>query len=422
VYNRNVQRPFALPWNCPMGTEMSPSRTDPQTSETFTALNGLRFLAALAVVVFHFTYKIDGYDRLPEIVKKLIHDGPAAVGFFFILSGFVLASRHLRNSSRTETTAEFYWARFIRLYPAYLVGFLLFAPIAVQKYLVHSSSAVTEPGTFALSAVLYCLMSQAWTPLAQSWNGPSWSLSVEAFMYLVFPLIAVRLIRLNRKNTILILGAAWLIPVGLACAYVGHLIPELAWRAYVSNNPLLWTPLFAIGICAAKLVPRWKKLERSKANLLSTVAFVGVIAAAVAWPGAWGEVFITGGIAPLLFIVVVSFTGAYGWITKLIGGAVFNKLGQASYIIYIIQSPVWHYWQALTNRLRHVPMQTAVVATWQFFFFVPFLIMVSLAVERFVETPVRGWLATWRFARSPGQRSVYPVEREVARRDPVKVA
>jgi peptidoglycan/LPS O-acetylase OafA/YrhL len=37
-------------------------------------------------------------------------------------------------------------------------------------------------------------------------------------------------------------------------------------------------------------------------------------------------------------------------------------------------------------------MDTAVVATWQFAVFVPFLVFVSLAVERFIETPVRGWL------------------------------
>lgn len=397
---------------------MSSSRVDSQTSETFTALNGLRFVAALAVVVFHFTYKVAGYDRLPEVVKKLIHDGPAAVGFFFILSGFVLASRHLRNSSRTETAAEFYWARFIRLYPAYLVGFLLFAPIAVQKYLVHSSSTIREPGTFALSAVLYSLMLQAWTPLAQAWNGPSWSLSVEAFMYLVFPLLVVRLIRLNYKNTILIVCVAWLIPAGLACAYVDHLISELTWRAYIGNNPLLWAPLFVIGICAAKLALSWKKVKGSDANLISTAAIVGIILSAVAWPRAWSEVFITGGIAPLLLIVVVSFTRASGWTTKVIGGEIFDRLGQASYIIYIIQSPVWYYWQGLTNRLRHVPVQTPLVAPWQFFLFVPFLVMVSLAVQRFVETPVRAWLATWRFAGSPGSRSVR--EREIAR-DPVKV-
>jgi len=41
-------------------------------SETFTALNGLRFLAALAVVIFHYAPRVGGYARLPEILKNLI--------------------------------------------------------------------------------------------------------------------------------------------------------------------------------------------------------------------------------------------------------------------------------------------------------------------------------------------------------------
>jgi len=125
--------------------------------------------------------------------------------------------------------------------------------------------------------------------------------------------------------------------------------------------------------------------------------------------------------APLLLAVIVSFTSASGWITRVLGGEIFNGLGQASYIIYIVQSPVWYYWQALTNRLRHVPAQTAVVAAWQFFVFVPFLILVSLVVQRFIEAPVRSWLVSWRFASSLGPGQVRTVEREVARRDPVKV-
>src|ERR1700722_8032071 len=89
-------------------------------SETFPALNGLRFLAALAVVIFHYAPRVDGYARVPASAKNLMNEGPAAVAFFFILSGFVLAYRHVQDSSRTENASAFYWARFIRLYPAYL--------------------------------------------------------------------------------------------------------------------------------------------------------------------------------------------------------------------------------------------------------------------------------------------------------------
>jgi peptidoglycan/LPS O-acetylase OafA/YrhL len=195
--------------------------------EIFTALNGLRFLAALAVVFFHFAPKVDGYGAVPYFLRKLINEGPAAVGFFFVLSGFVLASRYLQDDKRVESSRKFYWARFTRLYPAYLVGFLLFVPIAAQKYLLHPLSGAPVPQTFALSGFLYCLMLQAWTPLAQAWNGPSWSLSVEAFMYAVFPLIGLRLVRLSLRNTELVLVAAWLVPASIASLYARHLMSAL---------------------------------------------------------------------------------------------------------------------------------------------------------------------------------------------------
>src|SRR3981081_1549231 len=152
-----------------------------QKSETFTALNGLRFLAALAVVIYHYGTKVEGYPRIPGIIKDFINLGPTAVSFFFILSGFVLAYRQLHGSSRIQTAGEFYWARFARLYPAYLLAFLLFLPIALQKYILSPSHTIAGRHTFILSAVLSFLMLQSWTPLAQAWNGPSWSLSVEGF-------------------------------------------------------------------------------------------------------------------------------------------------------------------------------------------------------------------------------------------------
>ena len=222
-------------------------------SETFTALNGLRFLAALAVVIFHYAPRVGGYARLPEILKNLIGEGPAAVGFFFILSGFVLAHRHLNGGPRVQAP-DFYWARFARLYPAYLLAFLLFLPVALQRYVVNPSPGSAGRHTFVLSAVLSCLMLQSWTPLAQAWNGPSWSLSVEAFMYLMFPFIGYRLATLRRRNSIFVMLLAWLIPSSLAVAYVARWIPGDIWRLYVTNNPLLWLPLFVMGICASRMV------------------------------------------------------------------------------------------------------------------------------------------------------------------------
>ncbi len=371
-----------------------------QRFETFTPLNGLRFLAALAVVIFHYAPRVDVYPRVPAFVKNLINEGPAAVSFFFILSGFVLGYRHLYGGSRVQTAATFYWARFVRLYPAYLLAFLLFLPVALQRYVFDPLYSSAGRHTFAVSAVLSGLMLQSWTPLAQAWNGPSWSLSVEAFMYLMFPVIGFPLAKLTGRQTAFVLAVAWAIPSSLALAYVQHWIPDPTWRLYVTNNPLLWMPLFVMGICASRMVAAWAKVPRSSASIASTLAFVALILVAFSWPHRWNDVFVTGGIAPLFLVLIVFFTRASGWIARAIGGRVLGKLGEASYIVYILQAPLWHYWQLLTNFLRRVPAQTNTVPPWQFVAFVPFLVLTSLAVQRSIEIPIRTSLVNWKHGNS----------------------
>ena len=386
-------------------------------SETFTALNGLRFWAALAVVFFHYAPHMYTYPAFPTVVRNLISEGPTAVPFFFILSGFVLAYRHLWHYKQSETPWAFYWARFLRLYPAYIFAFALFLPMAIEKYLRGPLSASAGRLTFIESGVLSCLMLQAWTPLGQAWNGPSWSLSVEAFMYLMFPLIGLRMINLTPRKTAAMLFTGWLVPVSLACANVLHLMPENLWIGYLRNSPVLWMPMFMAGICATKLLPAWGNVQRLTANIISTGSFVVVIVLAAIWPSRWSDIFVTGGIAPLLAVIVISFTRDSGWITNLLGGAVMNRLGQMSYVIYILQSPMWHYWQVLTNYLRRVPLQTAGVTTWQFCAFVPFLILSSWATQRYVESPLRIWIQAKRsrvFDQPPGDDLAFKITRRVS--------
>lgn len=376
-----------------MQRERNISASGRQGTEIFTALNGLRFLAALAVVFYHYARKMDGFDAFPRGLRSLIECGPAAVGFFFILSGFVLAHRYLENGSEENAAPAFYRARFARLYPTYLFAFLLFLPGAIDKYIVHQPAGVGGgPAILVVSATLYCLMLQAWTPLAQSWNGPSWSLSVEAFMYLSFPFIGWRLKKLSDRNNLLLLCGAWLVPVAVAFAYIGGLVSRNTWQTFLANNPLLWTPLFVMGICGTRFLPGWNRVSRFKASMISTAALVALVGLAMRWPAAWTEIFVTGGVAPLLLGLVVFFSRSSGGLSRVIGGEIFNTLGKASYVIYIIQAPMWHYWQLFTDFLTSTRAPPSLVPQWQFWLFLPFLIATSLAVGRFVETPMRHWL------------------------------
>lgn len=365
-------------------------------SETFPGLNGLRFLAAFAVVIFHYAPRVDVYTRLNNFVRNLINQGPCAVSFFFILSGFLLGYRHLAGSSHKEKASDFYWSRFVRLYPVYLLAFLLFLPVAAQRYLLNPSPGATGKHTFLFSAVLSCLMLQSWTPLAQAWNGPSWSLSVEAFLYFIFPFVALRVSKISRLRAGVLFSASWLVPSGLAIAYVAHKIPDRTWQLYITNNPLLWTPLFLMGICASRMISAWKNLPERRAHVISALGCLAMALICLSWAHRWNDVFVTGGIAPLLAALILFCTRPSCWIARTLGTRALNKLGEASYAIYILQAPLWHYWQPFTNFLRHAPLQTNVVSLWQFAGFVVFLVLASMGVQRFVEVPARAALGDWR--------------------------
>src|SRR5271154_3420401 len=115
------------------------------------ALTTLRFFAAMHVVLFHCapTLAIKTGERLamttshsPAMVRELVamvsqgmiavmDAGPWSVSFFFILSGFILVYNY-GDGRRPLDAGRFWVARFARIYPVYLIGFLLAMPFVLE--------------------------------------------------------------------------------------------------------------------------------------------------------------------------------------------------------------------------------------------------------------------------------------------------
>lgn len=197
--------------------------TGAETGQRLIALDGLRGISALMIVLFH--YKV-GYGA-PLLVDALISttplyflwNGPAAVSLFFVLSGFVLSYGYLKASGEQLLCLNcFYLSRAFRLLMPYAVAFLLSA------FCVHYlfSYLVTDPGGRVLfffgtwidasampvrsllmdgllyrPGIVYSVVPQAWT------------LSVELYLSLLFPL----LVMLARRAEWLFVGIILLIPV-----------------------------------------------------------------------------------------------------------------------------------------------------------------------------------------------------------------
>lgn len=345
-------------------------------TKNFPALNGLRFLAALAVVCFHYCPPVSW-----QWLNSIFASGPAAVGFFFLLSGFVLALHH----PGVPSERKFWRARLLRIYPMYIFAFLLFLPLAFEKY--HH-----DPKMFLASAAVNITMLQAWTTISQSWNGPSWSLSVEAFLYFTFPFL-VRLMarRAGEGRRVALWAALALAPSLLTLGFCARWIPAAMWRGWIGNNPVFWLPLFSFGIALG--LWRDRANPAGKRSMDTPVfALLGIIVLfAVFWPAQDREMLINGGTALFLGVLVLLCTYRAPIANRVLGNPAMDRLGKASYITYIVQAPLWHYFLAFVNFLKHRPLAEEHATLPVFLSFVAVLIGASLFLDAFVDEPVRSW-------------------------------
>jgi peptidoglycan/LPS O-acetylase OafA/YrhL len=162
------------------------------------SLTGLRGIAAIYVVVFHFFIG----QRLTNPFTTLLAHGYLAVDVFFILSGFVmtLTYKHLFDRARTLSSyGTFLGRRIARVYPLYLIGTLCAFSLIRNGILDHPDMSLH----FALLWNL--LMVQAWG-ITESLDGPGWSISAEWAAYLLYPVFLYCLVenRLGRRLALLL--------------------------------------------------------------------------------------------------------------------------------------------------------------------------------------------------------------------------
>lgn len=169
--------------------------TDARTIDSFKkpikALTTLRFLAAFIIFLFHFNIHVSPLFNI-YLLDNIIDRGAVGMSLFFILSGFVLAYNYDSFFSSFQIR-DFYLKRFARIYPAYLFWSIIFFYQLIPHFVASSYSKSIGKGLLVIFTDVFLL--QAWFPhfFQLGTNAGTWSLSVEAFLYLVFPLIVLGL-------------------------------------------------------------------------------------------------------------------------------------------------------------------------------------------------------------------------------------
>lgn len=107
------------------------STPKPPAKVRFKLLDGLRLLAAVAVMAYHYIGKQHGYwgepvDEKFTFLSEYASYGALGVQLFFIVSGFVILM-----SAWGRTLPQFVASRVSRLYPAYWVSVLAVAVLFI---------------------------------------------------------------------------------------------------------------------------------------------------------------------------------------------------------------------------------------------------------------------------------------------------
>lgn len=380
------------------------------------ALTGLRFFAALHVVAHHLrSSKLVDFSPWP-VVDRFVERGGTAVGLFFVLSGFILAYTYGRRDAERRTTPwAFYRARFARIYPVYLFGLLVTAPFFLGQ-MSRAGFGFASPTTWYFGGLAAGLL-QAWVPEGVLlWNPPGWSLSAEAFFYALFPALLAVLRGRSRGTLVVVATLAWIValfPTTVAL-YATDAVRQLAGRgdgwivAVLKYNPLLRCPEFVFGAALGLLYLRRPAADATSPRvvdgLATDVAAVAVVAALACLPAALGrwcpnvELFIHNGLlAPLFGLLIWRLAIGGGATSRVLSTGPLLLLGEASYALYLLHTPVILYLRTVGIELRSHPWPRewiAVGATLA-------SVLVSVIVYVRLEVPARRRLRGGHNAPSP---------------------
>jgi peptidoglycan/LPS O-acetylase OafA/YrhL len=319
------------------------------------SLTGMRFVAAFLVFFTHSVmlaglFADDGVAR--TLGNPALASGFVGVSFFFVLSGFVLTW-----SAREGDTRRGFWRRrFFKIYPVHFVAWTASALLGLT-----AASLILEVANLPALFLLHAL-----PPIPFSINEPSWSLSVEAVFYLLFPWLFAWVRRIPAAR--LWLCASLLVAAIFSVALVVTVaIPSEPGLGIVDmTRPQFWLvytfpPIraieFVLGMVMARIVQtgRWVPIRLGPAIALVVAAFACQIVVARVPYGVVAPV-----IVPLALLIpaaaTADLTGRPTWFST----PWMQWLGRISYAFFMIHYLVLYFGHVLLLGGRAYPTPVAV--------------------------------------------------------------
>lgn len=367
-----------------------------KNSGVISSLTSLRFLAALAIFIHH----CNGFLVFGPTEEMPLSTG---VGFFFVLSGYILSHVYLSASGRAFDSLKFIAYRAARVWPAHLAALVLLLSIMPETQWVKQSVDFTS------AAVANALMLHSLIPIPDyyfSFNWVSWSISTEFFFYLLFPVVVLIVGRGAKQSFI------WFIVVSLIGFVIAGLCDFLSLDYYPSDssvisshgityiNPLCRFQEFCIGV-AANIIGRKFDFGYRGGKSVSTLFEILVICL-------FGIFFIdlyvffrnTGSrVGPAMSeylshyssgfvfaIVIVFFAKSRGVVTDILSVRPLVILGEISFSFYLVHQILLRYYLIHQDQFLFISTEAKP------YFLLVISLLLSYELWQWVERPAQSML------------------------------
>jgi len=290
----------------------------------FLVLDSFRGLCAVAMIVHH--------SHIERSITELafFRNASQFVGFFFALSGFLIYRRYIGHLSTPRQLGEFMITRTCRVMPLHLAVLLFFIAFECLKLVLEryglSLSYPAFSGDRAPGEILpNLLLIQAWWPTfnALSFNYPSWFISIEFYVWMIFGLILFALPNLARKVFSLLCVLAFI------ALYKG--------LGPISANVLWGVSCFFAGAITYRLYVRLH--DSAPGLVVSSVLEIGILAA-IYWVMTEGEAPLTAELGLLFCVAILIFSHEAGVVSRLLSLRLFPALGKLWLSIYLTHAAV----------------------------------------------------------------------------------
>ena len=365
-------------------------------------LDMFRLVAALFVVLVHYEIIFGQFVIYGSL-------GTTALSWFFVLSGFIIAYNYPSLKS-AQDYRRFYVHRFVRIYPVYCLAVLVSALFVTLGYnlmgegffgevrrpfeISYDLPEQKDNAFFLMATLRHLTFTQSVSSietLNYLFNGPLWSLVLEIYFYLSFPIF---LILLKPINTMRRIVAAMLIGYLLQFVLIQYFLPDVErfdvmnLHVPVYTNPAIRGLEFVFGMLLYKafaLMPPITTKEKLNINplLLTLVAYLIMNYIGENYVPYQYSMFFIG--VPIVTLLVFTMARSH-WYPS---GLVYRFCvwcGGISYVLYCFHWPLMEMiqlWDVLPQTIPfplHLPLLVAV------------LLLITHLIYRFVETPMRRWL------------------------------